>query len=329
MKIATIGTSFITEWFLKAVNEIEDCTCVGIYSRKADTGRAFADKTHVQKVYTDLDEMLHSDEIDFIYVASPNSLHYQYSLQALEAGKNVICEKPFTSTVEELKHLIEVAKAKHLFLFEAITTIHVPNYLAMKEKINLLGDIKIVQCNYSQYSSRYDQFMAGEKPNIFMPEFSGGALMDINIYNTHFIMGLFGKPKDVQYFPNLAENGIDTSGILVFDYGSFKATAVGAKDTKSKNCAQIQGDKGYIYVEGQPSRCHRVEVHLNNTSDVEVIELHDRDVTLYYELIAFNDIVKNADYECCYKKLEYSLSVIEVVHEARKKAGIVFAADLK
>lgn len=329
MKIATIGTSFITEWFLKAVSEIEDCECVGIYSRKAETGQILADKAHVKKVYTNLDEMLTTDEIDFIYVASPNSLHYQYSLQALEAGKNVICEKPFTSTVKELEHLIEVAKEKHLFLFEAITTLHVPNYLAMKERISSLGQIKIVQCNYSQYSSRYDQFMAGEKPNIFMPEFSGGALMDINIYNTHFIMGLFGKPKDVHYFPNLAENGIDTSGILVLDYGNFKATAVGAKDTKSKNCAQIQGDKGYIYVEGQPSRCHHVEVHLNHTSEVEVIELHDHDVTLYYELIAFNDIVKQENYDLCYEKLAYSLSVMEVVHEARKKAGIVFAADLK
>ena len=76
-----------------------------------------------------------------------------------------------------------------------------------------LGKIKLVQCNYSQYSSRYDKFLAGEIPNVFNPVFSGGALQDINIYNLHFVTGLFGKAKEVKYIANSAENGIDTSGI--------------------------------------------------------------------------------------------------------------------
>ena len=79
-----------------------------------------------------LSGMLKDEEINFVYVASPNSLHFEHALKALQAGKNVICEKPFTSTVEEFDRLVKEAQDRHLYLFEAIVTAHMPNYLRMK-----------------------------------------------------------------------------------------------------------------------------------------------------------------------------------------------------
>lgn len=327
MKIGTIGTGFIVEWFLTAVEHNENCECLAVFSRKEETGRALADKFNVKKVYTDYDEMLNDKEIDFIYIASPNSLHYPYAKKALEAGKNVIGEKPFTSNVKECMDLIHLAKEKQLFLFEAITTIHLPNFKILKERIGELGQLKMVQCNFSQYSRKYDQFKAGETPNVFTTKFSGGALMDINVYNTNFIMGLFGKPNKINYFANIAHNGIDTSGVLIFTYDGFYAEAVGCKDTKSKNMAQIQGEKGYIYIEGETSRCRKVEIHMYNTEDVEVIDEQEEITALYYEMKDFSKIVAEKDYDACYKLLDYSLSVCEVMEAARKDAGIVFDAD--
>ena len=181
MKVATVGTGFIVEWFLTSVEQNEGAKCVAVYSRKETTGRKLADQYHVEKVYTDFTEMLKDAEIDTVYVASPNSLHYHYALEALQAGKHVICEKPFTSTVDELKHLIQVAKAKRLFLFEAIVTRHMPNYRIIREHVEQLGKIRMIQCNFSQYSSRYDKFLAGENPNVFNPAFSGGAVMNLKI----------------------------------------------------------------------------------------------------------------------------------------------------
>ena len=75
------------------------------------------------------------EDINFVYVASPNSLHFEHALKALKAGKNVICEKPFTSTVKEFDCLVKEAQARHLYLFEAIVTAHMPNYLRMKEEM--------------------------------------------------------------------------------------------------------------------------------------------------------------------------------------------------
>jgi len=324
MKIATIGTSFITEWFLSAAALIEEAQPIAVYSRNEKKGKALADQYGIKKVYCQLDTMLADEEIECVYVASPNSLHYQHAKAALCAGKHVICEKPFTSTAKELAELTELAKQKKLFLFEAIVTIHMPNYISLKEHLASLGDIKMVQCNFSQYSSRYDKFKAGEAVNVFNPEFSGGALMDINIYNLHFVMNLFGKPKDVCYYPNITR-GIDTSGILVLSYEGFHAVCVGCKDTKSHNISQIQGENGYITLNSETSRCSNYSLTTKDGTLLPAIK--QKDIALYYEIKDFVKIVAEQDYDACYALLEYSNSVMEVLEQARKKAGIYFVAD--
>jgi predicted dehydrogenase len=327
MRIGTIGTGSIVEKFLSAVKDVEGAQGEAVYSRKEDTGRTLANKFNIKKVYIDLDYMLEDDAIDFIYVASPNSLHYEYSLKALQKGKNVICEKPFTSTVEESEALIKLAKEKNLMLFEAIITIHLPNYKLIKENLGKLGQLRMIQCNYSQYSSRYDQLLSGETPNVFNPKFSGGALQDINIYNVHFVMNMFGTPESVSYTANKHSNGIDTSGVLVLKYADLICECVGCKDTKSVNFAQIQGEKGYIYVHNGSNGCDQVTISAGN--EETTIDTHQIKNNMYYEVQAFLNMYNNKDYRGCYDLLHYSHSVMKAVVAARKDAGIIFEADCK
>jgi scyllo-inositol 2-dehydrogenase (NADP+) len=324
MKIATIGTGFIVERFLSAVDDVDGAECTAMYSRAESSARPMADKFGGPTIYTDLNRMLDEADADFIYVASPNSLHFEHVRTALHKGKHVICEKPFTSTARELEKLRALAKEKRLMLFEAITTIHLPNYELIRQNIGKIGPIRFIQANYSQYSSRYDKFLAGETPNIFNPAFSGGALVDINVYNIHFIMNLFGKPDAVHYMANTHANGIDTSGVVVMKYPGFIGEAVGAKDTESPNFCLIQGEKGYIEVENGSS-CEAVTV---KTADEEVVLNEQTNPNkLYYELKTFRDIYENEDYDRCYELLDYSCTVLDIVEQARKSAGIVFAAD--
>lgn len=326
MKVATIGTGMIVGWFLNAVKDNDGVECVGVYSRNEVNGRRLADEFHVEKVYTDLDEMLAVDDIDFIYVASPNSLHYEQSLKALKAGKNVICEKPFTSTVAQLDHLIETAKANNLFLFEAIVTIHNPNYKTIKANLERIGKVRMVQCNYSQYSSRYDLYLKNEVTNVFSPDFSGGALSDINIYCLHFTIGLFGSPNDVHYYPNIGFNGIDTSGVAILEYDGFKAVCVGAKDTRSECISQIQGEKGYIAVHAEPSNCKQFDLYIGKEK-AEDLNTKQKEITLYYELKDFKKIWEEKDYAARDALFEHSHKVLEVYEKLRKDGGITFACD--
>ncbi|MDC3426227.1 Gfo/Idh/MocA family oxidoreductase [Aquibacillus sp. 3ASR75-11] len=325
MKVGTIGTGFIVDTFLSALNEIVDAECVAIYSRKEETAKPLAEKYQVGTIYTDLEELFSDPTIDFIYVASPNSLHYEHTHRALENGKHVICEKPFTSTVHETESLMELARKNELMLFEGITTIHLPNYQLIKQYVGKLGQIKLVQCNYSQYSSKYDALLRGETPNVFNLEFSGGALADINIYNLHFVLNLFGVPQSVNYAANKHPNGIDTSGVLLMKYPNFIAECVGAKDTRSMNFVLIQGKNGYLHVENGANGCQNVILHLKDKE----VRLNSQTTinSLYYELLAFKEIFDNKDFDRCSHLLDYTHSVMEVYEKARKSAGIVFLAD--
>jgi scyllo-inositol 2-dehydrogenase (NADP+) len=326
MNIATIGTGFIVDTFLSALSKVDGAHCVAMYSRKQESAKPLADKYDIGKIYTNLEELFADQEVDFIYVASPNSLHYEHAYMALEHGKHVICEKPFTSTVQELESLTQLAKQKKLMLFEAITTIHLPNYQLIKENIAKLGPIRMIQCNYSQYSSRYNALLAGETPNIFNPKFSGGALVDINIYNLHFVMNLFGTPESIRYTANKHPNGIDTSGVLVLKYPDFIAECVGCKDTNGMNFALIQGEKGYIHVDGA-NGCQTVVVHTEGNETV--LNQQNETNKLYYELVDFRELYQNQDFDTCYQLLDHSRTVMEALVEARNDAGIVFEADNK
>lgn len=325
MKIGTVGTGVIVEEFLNAVTEVENVNCVATYSRKQETASKLANKFNIKKTYTDYEALLNDKEIEFIYIALPNSLHYEYTLKALKAGKNVINEKPFTSTIEEAETLIKTSKEKKLFLFEAITTIHLPNYIKVRENLSKIGTIKLVQCNYSQYSSRYDRFLKGEFANVFTTKFSGGALYDINIYNLHFVTGLFGKAEDIKYFANIAPNGIDTSGIAILKYPNFICECTGAKDAESPSFVIIQGEKGYIKVNGPSNKCPSIEIKTKEGLENYNEQKYSNRMT--YELIDFEKIFSEKDFEKCYELLNHSIKVIQTAVIARKDAQIVFEAD--
>lgn len=323
MKIGTVGTGKIVEIMLCAMQKTKGITCCALYSRSRERGQKLAARFGIQKVYTCLEDMLHDAELDCIYLASPNSLHYPQAKQALLCGKHVICEKPFTSTAAQAKDLIRLAKERHLFLLEAITTMYLPNYQLLKEQLFQIGAINMIQCSYCQRSSRYPSLQAGQLPNVFNPAFSGGALMDINLYNIYFVVGLLGKPTDVTYFATKHENGIDLNGILVMQYPHTLCQCTGAKDMDCENSVQLIGEKGWISLPGS-NGCQQLHIHTQEG----VVELNVQTGTQWEnEVSGLANLMLSEDYEQCYRRLETTLTVVEVLEQARKSAGIYFPDD--
>ena len=321
MNLCAIGTSFITRNMLQEFALSDVLHCTAIYSRKEETGRAMADEFGIQKVYTSMEEMLADPAIDMVYVASPNSVHYAQAKAALLAGKHVLCEKPFTPTVAEADELIALAKEKGLLLFEAITTAHHPHYAFVKENLSKLGKLKLVSATFCQFSSRYPALLAGNPSPVLNHAFAGGALMDINLYNIHFVVGLFGAPKSVRYFPNCHETGVDTSGLLVLEYDDFVCQCTGAKDSAARNGVQIIGEDGYMEVTPIASNCQNVELHVRGQ---ESVSSHMPENAWYYEVQDIGRIVAAEDYDYCYNALDTTHNVVDVLEKARKYAGFGF-----
>lgn len=315
MKIGTIGTGQIVRQILAGVAAVDGVSCGAVYSRKQETGAALAEQFGVKKVYTDLERFLNDPELDIIYIASPNSLHAGQARMALEHGKHVLLEKPFTPTLKEAQELFALAEKQEVLLFEAITTQSLPNYKTLRELLPQVGRVKIVQCCYSQYSSRYDALLAGQLPNVFNPAFAGGALMDINLYNLSFVISLFGKPLEASYYANRHENGVDLSGVLVMRYPDFICTCEGAKDTWGVNSAQIQGEKGFLYVR---NGCNRIsEVVLETKEGRECFDCQEDALLWHYEVKELVELIQNKDQAEYERRKALTLDVVEILEMAR------------
>lgn len=326
IRLGTIGSGFIVHNILDAVAKVEGIRCVAVYSRTQEKGLPLAEKYGVEKVYTDMEAFLADEEINCVYVASPNLLHYEQAKKALLAGKHVLCEKPFCTKLEQAKELVSIAKEKGLFLMEAVPTTYLPNYEVIKRELTKIGRIKLVQGNFSQYSSRYDAFLRGELPNVFNPAFAGGCLMDINFYNVYLNIALFGMPKKIQYFPNISEIAhIDTSGVLIMQYDDFISTNSGAKDTWGENYFLIEGEKGYIYAEGGSCSLRNLKVVTKETE--ERFWGQEDEERWNYEMKNLTELLLSDDYDTIYKKLDITLDTVEVMENVRKAAGIYFPGD--
>ncbi|GFH43190.1 NAD(P)-dependent oxidoreductase [Lactococcus hodotermopsidis] len=329
MKIAILGAGMIVSDLLPIVKDFDNIDFTAIFGAESDKEKMaeFVENYGIGSIFYDYDALLSSDIADTIYVALPNFLHYPFAKKALEAGKNVIVEKPFTSNLQEFTELETLAKAKKLFLFEAITNQYLKNYEAIKADLPTIGDVKIVACNYSQYSSRYDLFKAGTILPAFNPAMSGGALMDLNIYNIHFVVGLFGKPEKVDYLANIA-HGIDTSGILMLDYGHLKAICIGAKDCAAPVASTIQGDKGTIRVEGPSNTVEAYSYILNKQAPI-IKDVKSHEHRMFDEFVAFEKMIATDDFDEMTARLANSRIVMTIIEQAKASANLVFGADQK
>ena len=337
MKVGIVGAGMIVKNVLGFIHEVEGIELTAMCATPAEEEKVkeYCNLNNIKTYYLDYELMLKDDNVEVVYLGVPNHLHYSFSKKALLADKHVICEKPFTSNYKEAIELAAIAREKNLMILEAVSTHYIPNTLKIKEDLKDIGDIKIVSMNYSQYSSRYDSFKNGEVLPAFNPKMSGGALMDLNIYNINFAVGLFGEPQDVNYLANVTR-GIDTSGILTLDYGAFKCVCIAAKDCKAPIVTNIQGDKGCIHIPGALNAVSKYQLLLNKNNASKQMTGTDSDFRDYnggkhrmlHEFVEFTDIIQNKKYEKANEMLNISLITMKIQTIAREKAGVVFDADL-
>lgn len=324
MKLGILGTGMIVKDLLSTIHELAfDKVVLLATERSQKEAQEMVESYGLDDVYVNYDELLKSD-VDTIYVALPNHLHYAFAKKALEADKNVIVEKPFTSNSKEAQELVDLAKNKQCFLFEAMTVHYMPAMLQLKKDVMQLGEMKIISLNYSQYSSRYDAFKQGQILPTFDYHKSGGALYDLNVYNIHFVLDLFGQPKEVNYYPNI-ERGIDTSGVLILDYDNFKAVLIGAKDCHAPLMNTLQANQGHVVITTPVSRLRDYQVSQNQHEEHKTFTSQTH--AMYYEFKEMKRMIEDNDHVKADAMLKLSLMASQVMTEARRKAGIVFDAD--
>ena len=282
-----------------------------IWGRHPEKAISCAQKLGIPSVADTYGSLLASG-VDFVYIGLVNPVHYDYAMRALEAGVNVLLEKPFCSTVEQAASLAETARKKGLYLFETISNIHLPAWAFVKEQLPRIGTVKLFQADFSQFSSRYEDYKKGIVGSAFDPACEGGALRDLNVYNLHLSVDLFGRPQDVTARFNRGYNGIDTSGTVLLQYPGHLAVCTAAKDSGNPSGVCIQGDKGWIKIGGMPNLLQEVTVSVRGEKP-ETSTPNRYQNRLSHQFEVYRNIYGNRDRETMLRLLDHSLEVMEVL----------------
>ena len=319
--IASVGTSAITSLMQQAIAAVPGVVCQVVCSRDEARGREFVRSAGVPEHASDYRAVLERPDIDAVYIASPNRFHLEQALQALEHKKHVILEKPAAVRRGDAERLVQAAEEQGVFFFEAISTLFMPNYLALRALLPRLGRVSQADICYGQYSSKYDAYLRGENPNIFNPEMEAGALNDMGVYCVHVAVDLFGPPETVDYQGEYGPNGIDLAGRLLLGYRDFTCQVRTAKNRDLDSGCLIQGEGGWLKSAGPLNEFPAAQVCLEGETQ-EIQRQQGLENRLIFELSRFRDAILEADrdfFQRMARQSALTASVLEAAHAGAKK----------
>lgn len=240
-----LGAGGIAASFATGLSFLDDAELVAVGSRAAHTAEAFGERFNIPHRHASYEALVNDPDVDVIYVASPHPYHHPHTLLCLNAGKAVLCEKPFTINATEAADLIRVAREKRLFLMEAMWTRFLPLFVRLRAMLaeGVIGDVRIVHADFS--------FRAEFNPQgrLFAPELGGGALLDAGIYPVSMASMILGTPTEVTGYAHLGETGVDEQAAIVQRYaGGQLALLATATRTAGPQQVIIRGTTGYITI---------------------------------------------------------------------------------
>lgn len=241
-----LGTGNIARQFASGITASQRSKIAAVGSRHEASARAFAEKYRIPAVYGGYEAALADPNVDAVYVSLPNSLHWQWTIKALAAGKHVLCEKPLAANAAQAEEMFDVAARTGRLLAEAFMYRAHPLTLAVQRKIaeGAIGPVRLIRSSFC-YSTR------NIEGNIrFRADLAGGALMDIGCYCISFSRMIAGQePSAVQVSGRLHPSGVDelAVGTMAFPDGMLASFTCGMT-VQADNTAYVCGSDGYIEI---------------------------------------------------------------------------------
>lgn len=241
-----LGAGNIANRLAEGVNFLPDAELAAVGSRDLEKANAFADKHQIPRRYGSYEELVNDPDLDVIYVATTHNFHREHSLLALNAGKHVLCEKPFTINAGEAEEIVAAAQAKNLFVMEAMWTRFFPLMYRVRDLLRegAIGTPWLVQSDFG--------FKATFNPSsrLFDPNLGGGALLDVGVYTLSFASMVLGEPSKISGVATLGQSGVDEVVGITLGYPSGAvADLYTTVRANTPHEATILGDKGRIRIE--------------------------------------------------------------------------------
>ncbi|MDF2835003.1 MAG: putative dehydrogenase [Paenibacillus sp.] len=323
VKWGILGCGGISSKFASDLKLAEGAELTAVAARSLDKAQAFAEKHGFERAYGSYEEFLNDADVEIVYVGTIHPLHKEQVLACLEAGKAVICEKPFTINAAEAEEIVRAGRDKGLFVMEAMWTRYLPPIVQAREWLQqgLIGDVQLVQADFG--------FDAGWNPGgrLLNKDIGGGALLDAGIYPVSFASMVFGEqPTTIHSSAVIGETGVDEKFSALFVYeGGRTAVLNGAVRLQLTNEAYLYGTKGYIRI---PNFLFGKSASLHVRGEEPVSYEDDRSFNGYkYEAEAAMEALRAGKTESEVMPLDETVAIMDTMDRMRKQWGLTYPAD--
>ncbi len=322
-----LGCGRIATKFADDCRLVTDGTIIAAGARNHETAAAFAAKYGIPHIHGSYESLVADPDVDIIYVATPHGLHYEHVLLCLDAGKAVLCEKAFAINYRQAAEMIAKARSKGLFLMEALWSKFLPHYQLLTYYIRdgKLGELQNVLINFG---------FAPVDPipqRMFDPALGGGSLLDIGIYNLFFALTALGKPDQVDAVMKPSSTGVDEQMAITLRYNNGAlAQLFSSFSSNLATEADFAGSQGRIRLSTrfyEPST--QFEYYPGRVDSKQVIP-YDKEAGGWgyqYEIRHVQDCLRKGLTESPVMSHEDTLTLMEVMDEVRRKAGLHYPAD--
>lgn len=303
-------------------NHVPDAVITAVGSRSSESANAFGDQFNIPHRHTDYAAVAENPDVDVVYIGTPNNLHYDNVKACLNAGKAVLCEKPFMLNSKQAQELVDLSQKKNVFLMEALWTRFLPMHKSLYDFVQHggLGEIRMVQANFG--------FRAAFNPThrLFDPTLGGGALLDVGVYVLAFAIRYLGMPTHISGFADIGATGVDEQAGYILGYPS-GATAVltSAVRTHTFNEAVLVGTKGRARVH---ERFHEGTVYTTDIDGVSETHTHPLEESgLHYQAIEVQRCLREGLVQSPGMPHDDTLAIARVMDTLRAQWGIKYPGE--
>ncbi len=314
MRWCFIGSGTLANNVAKELMNSEKQDIVSVYSRNETTGQKFA-ANYQCDYYSDVRGAIEAKGVEAVYIVTPHTSHYEYAKLALELGKPVLLEKPFTVNAKDTEDLISLAKEKNLYITEGMWTWFSPiaNRVKFWLDLGLFGEIKRVHVNHRCNGQNY-------APRVTDPNVAGGALLDLGVYPITYLYRLFGKPVNVKC-EGILNNGIDEGEEieLSFENGLVATVSTSVVDENGTEDLTIEGTKATLVL---PNFHYANAVTLKREEEDDLTFEGDGSMLNEFNMVAYE--IKNKQTESVLVPLSATKDVMEILDECRRQMNLVY-----
>lgn len=318
-----LGTGLIAAEFAKAMQHVRDAELVSVGSRTQSSASDFANAHGIAHAHASYEALAQDPIVDVVYIATPHTLHFENTLLCLQAGKHVLCEKPFALNTAQVTEMLIAAQGHKLFLMEAMWMRFIPLLRDLQRRLaeNEIGEVRMLQADFG-FRAPFDP-----SSRLFNLDLAGGALLDIGIYPLAFATLLLGEPEEITSIAHKATTGVDEQSAYLLRHAQGQISVLAsALRTQTSMSASVYGTHGHIHLPKQFWRAKEMIVQRRNKT-AEVVHLPYDGNGYQFEAQEVVDCLLAGKTESEIMPLADSLSLMRVMDQIRHQWGLIYPTE--